>query len=89
MQRRRRTGSRFSVDLGGVKLPDIVEKRIEAEIQAVVLRVLADTDFRDSDLSALTPFNDWVIQELPEGTAGMILEPPDDDDDDGDSQDNQ
>jgi hypothetical protein len=79
MPSQRRPGSRFSVDLGGVKLPGIVEKRIEAEIQAAVLRILATTDFRESDLSALMPLNDWVIKEFPEGTVGMILEPPEDD----------
>lgn len=35
-------GSRFIVDLGDVKLPALVEKQVEAEIQAVVLRALAE-----------------------------------------------
>ena len=39
------SGSRFVVDLGKVKLPPLVEKQVEAEIQAVVLRALAESDF--------------------------------------------
>jgi hypothetical protein len=35
-------GSRFIVDLGDVQLPALVEKQVEAEIQAVVLRALAE-----------------------------------------------
>ena len=36
-------GSRFIVDLGDVKLPALKEKQVQAEIQAVVLRALADS----------------------------------------------
>ena len=37
------SGSRFIVDLGDVKLPPIVERQVEAKIQAIVLRALADS----------------------------------------------
>lgn len=36
------SGSRFVVDLGDIKLPPALEKRVEAEIQASVLRALAE-----------------------------------------------
>ncbi len=37
-----RDGSRFVVDLGDVKLPPLVEKKVEVEIQSVALRALAE-----------------------------------------------
>lgn len=36
------SGSRFVVDLGDVKLPSVVERQIEAEFQAIVLREVAE-----------------------------------------------
>jgi hypothetical protein len=38
-------GSRFIVDLGDCKLPPLVEKQVEAEIRAIVLRALAENGF--------------------------------------------
>jgi hypothetical protein len=38
------SGSLFIVDLGDVKLPPIVKKQVEAQIQAVVLRALAESN---------------------------------------------
>lgn len=38
------SGSRFVVDLGEVTLPAVVEKQVEAEIRAAVLRALATID---------------------------------------------
>ena len=61
-------GSRFAVDLGDVKLPDIVEKRLEAEIQAIVLRELAATDL--GGRSRLSPIG---IEKFAEGILGFIL----------------
>lgn len=40
-----KSGSRFIVDLGDIKLPRLVEKQVEAQIQAAVLRGLAESDF--------------------------------------------
>jgi hypothetical protein len=62
----RRQGSRFAVDLGELKLPDEIEKGIELEIQKVVLRSLADIDFR----------GDLRIDRFPPGVYGMILNVP-------------
>jgi hypothetical protein len=39
------SGSRFIVDLGDFKLPPLVEKQVEAEIRATVLRALAESGF--------------------------------------------
>jgi hypothetical protein len=41
-------GSHFIVDLGKIKLPRLVEKQVEAEIQAAVLHALAESDFSGS-----------------------------------------
>lgn len=38
-------GSRFVVDLGDFKLPALVEKQVESEIRATVLRALAESGF--------------------------------------------
>src|SRR5436190_15688385 len=46
------SGSRFIVDLGEVKFPAIVEKQLEAEIQAVVLRAIAENEVEDKSASA-------------------------------------
>lgn len=40
-----KSGSRFIVDLGDFKLPPLVEKQVEAEIRATVLRALAEHGF--------------------------------------------
>jgi hypothetical protein len=42
------TGSRFIVDLGNVKLPPLVERQVEAEIQAIVLRELAENQLNNN-----------------------------------------
>jgi hypothetical protein len=70
--RRSASGSRFAVDLGDLKLPSVVEKRVEAEIQAVVLRVLAEADFEGR-----TRLQKFVIDRFPDGTLGMIFNPDD------------
>ncbi len=61
-------GSRFAVDLGGLKLPSVIEKRVEAEIQAAVLRALAETD-----LGGRSRLEDLIVGRFPDGTAGMII----------------
>ncbi len=65
-----RGGSRFAVDLGDVKLSNVAEKRVEAEIQAVVLRALAETDLR-----AGRRIDDLVIDKFPDGTLGLWINP--------------
>lgn len=62
-------GSRFAVDLGDVKLPEVIERRVEAEIQAAALRGLADVDFGGSRRA-----NDFFIKQFPGGVAGFVLD---------------
>jgi hypothetical protein len=64
------SGSRFAVDLGDIRLPDLVEKQVESEIQGIVLRVLASSDFRgDRRLQGS------IFHHFPGHTLGLWLEP--------------
>jgi hypothetical protein len=63
------TGSRFAVDLGDLKLSPLDEKQVGAEIQATVIRKIAEMDTRGR--SRLSRFQD----QFPDGTMGLILEP--------------
>lgn len=60
------TGSRFIVDFGNLKLPDAIEKRLDAEIRKLVLSAIADIDFQ-GDLRVKFPFP-------PGRTLGIIFE---------------
>lgn len=48
------SGSHFVVDLGEIKLPRLLEKQVEAEIQGAVLRALARTDFAGNEQTRLS-----------------------------------
>jgi hypothetical protein len=70
----RSTGSRFVVDLGSLKLSNVDEKRVESEIQAVVLRVLAE-----NDQGGRSRLANVIIDQVPDGTLGLIFNPVDGD----------
>ena len=63
-------GSRFVVDLGSVKLSPIVEKQVETEIRAVVLKALADEPF-----AARTALPPWIFNHFPGRTLGLWMDP--------------
>ena len=65
------SGSRFIVDLGEVKLPDLVERQVEAEIQAIVLRELAESDYGQSQRARVRPIDIW--DQFPGQTKGLWL----------------
>lgn len=67
MSRSKGAGSRFAVDLGEVKLPEVIERRVEAEIQAAALRGLLD-----ADVSGARKFDAGLIKKFPGGVAGFI-----------------
>jgi len=67
-------GSRFLVDLGDVKLPELLEKQVETEIQSVVLRALAEGDFGFA-LAARTHLPIW--NRFPGHTLGLWIGPED------------
>lgn len=50
-------GSLFVADLGGVKLPAELEKKVAGDIQATVMRALASVDFKGD-----------VLRRAPEGS---------------------
>lgn len=56
--------TKFVVDLGPVKLPSMLEKELEGEIQRIVLSALARVDYR----------GDLRIGGLPPGTYGYIFD---------------
>lgn len=63
-------GSRFQVDLGDIKLPAVVEQQVQAEIQAAVLRALAQLDER-GDARLKRP----IFDQFPGQTLGLWLDP--------------
>jgi hypothetical protein len=65
-------GSRFMVDLGDMKLPEVLESRIEAEIRALVLRILAEFDGGGRSRMAQS-----TIGRFPDGTMGLVFGPRD------------
>ena len=71
MSKEELSGSRFIVDLGEVKLPDLVERQVEAEIQAIVLRELAESDYGQSQRARVKPIDIW--DQFPGQTKGLWL----------------
>ena len=78
------SGSQFVVDLGEIKLPPLVEKQVAAEIEATVLRALADSDFgsawRDvpADVPRDVPPRPFPFKSKEESPWGFVAtDPPD------------
>lgn len=65
-----RAGSRFTVDLGSVKLPAVVEKQVETEIRGVVLRALGTTEF-----GGRSRLPESIFDTFPGRTLGLWLDP--------------
>lgn len=63
-------GSRFTVDLGSVRLPAIVEKQVETEIRGIVLRALARTD-----AGGVSRLGRSIFDTFPGHTLGLWLDP--------------
>jgi hypothetical protein len=66
-----RSGSRFIVDLGDVKLPPVVEKQVEAEIQSVVLRALAQSNVDSQQQAAQDRIARSIWDKFPGQTLGL------------------
>jgi hypothetical protein len=66
--------TKFVVDLGSIKLPPIIQRQIEAEIRAVVLRALTNPELGearrlDSSIFGIFPGRTlglWIDPEHPE-----------------------
>jgi hypothetical protein len=71
------SGSRFIVDLGNIKLPPLVEKQVEAEIKAVVLRALAERDAGDHQRERRDRISLPIRDQFPGQTLGMWIGPED------------
>jgi hypothetical protein len=72
-----KSGSRFEVNLGDLKLPEDVERRIAIEIQRVVLQEIAKSDFRGDERSKQMMPTSLVLDFSGKGgTMGMYPPPP-------------
>lgn len=58
-------GTRFTVDLGDIKLPSSLAKALEKDIQKAVLHRLAEADL----------LTGWGIGRLPPDLYGIIFDP--------------
>lgn len=67
MPMQRETGTRYVVDLGELKLPDEIEKKLDVDIRRLVMQTLADIDF-NGDVTVQFPFP-------PGRTLGIIWRP--------------
>lgn len=67
---RRSEGSRFTVDLGSIQLPAIVEKQVETDIRDVVLEALAR-----SDAGGVSRLGRRIFDTFPGRTLGLWLDP--------------
>ena len=65
-----KSGSRFIVDLGDVKLPPLVEKQVEAKIQAVVLGALAESNINGQGAAQDRIFR-YIWDKFPGQTLGL------------------
>lgn len=68
--RQSQSGSRFTVDLGSIKLPAVLEKQVETDIRAVVLRALANVDF-----GGTSRLSSSIFDRFPGRTLGLWLDP--------------
>jgi hypothetical protein len=64
-------GSRFIVDLGDFKLPPLVEKQVEAEIRATVLRALAENGFGGDPRVPQARISSPIWDQFPGQTLGL------------------
>ncbi len=70
MSAQQEEGSRFTVDLGSVKLPAILEKQVETEIRDVVLRALGETE-----VATRMSLPRSIFDMFPGRTLGLWLDP--------------
>lgn len=75
-----KSGSRFIIDLGDVKLPPLVEKNVETEIQSIALRTLAKNNISNQHLGQ-SDLVSSIRDKFPGQTMGLWLgypnNPPD------------
>ena len=64
-------GSRFIVDLGEFKLPSLVEKQVESEIRAIILRALAENGFGGDPRVPQARVSSPIWDQFPGQTLGL------------------
>ena len=70
MDSRESEGTRFVVDLGALKLPELLERQVESEIRAVVLKALAAPE-----VSAIRELDPRIFATFPGATLGIWIDP--------------
>ncbi|HEU4567725.1 MAG TPA: hypothetical protein VFR99_06780 [Marmoricola sp.] len=63
-------GTKFVVDLGSLKLPEMLERQVEAEIRAVVLKALATPE-----VTSARRLDPSIFGTFPGSTLGLWLDP--------------
>jgi hypothetical protein len=63
-------GTKFVVDLGSLKLPEIIERQVESEIRAVVLKALSQPDI--AEIRRLDP---GIFGRFDGRTLGLWIDP--------------
>jgi hypothetical protein len=63
-------GSRFLVDLGSLKLPEMLERQVESEIRAVVLKALAAPE-----VTSMRRLDPSIFDKFPGRTKGLWIDP--------------
>lgn len=64
--------TRFVVNLGNLKLPPVIERQIESEIRAVVLRALTNPE-----VAAARHLDPSIFGRFPGRTLGLWIDPDD------------
>ena len=71
-EQRKTNRTRFVVDLGDLELPPIIERQIEAEIRAVVLKALTHPE-----LGVARRLDPSIFHVFPGRTLGLWIDPDD------------
>jgi hypothetical protein len=70
MNEKEYAGTRFVVDLGSLKLPEMLERQVEAEIRAVVLKALAMPE-----VTSIRRLDPSIFGRFPGRTLGLWIDP--------------
>jgi hypothetical protein len=63
-------GTKFVVDLGSLKLPEMLERQVESEIRALVLKALAAPE-----VTSIRRLDPGIFGRFPGRTLGLWIDP--------------
>ena len=70
MEENEAAGTRFIVDLGSLKLPEMMERQLESEIRAIVLKALAAPE-----VTSVRRLDPSIFGKFPNRTLGLWIDP--------------